>query len=102
MIVTPIGKRTNGKRTFDDLRKSILTCLASGQNTINQISFKTKINWKTVELHLTYLVGKGLVNKVFSSQYVRILELSEQGKEYVKSLGIELTENNNQKEVIKL
>jgi predicted transcriptional regulator len=96
------GKQGNGKRTFKDLRTFILICLSSGQHTINEISFKTKINWKTVELHLTYLVGRRLVNEVVSSKYVRIFELSEDGKTYIRSLGIEPTEKNNQKEEIKL
>ena len=96
------GKIGNGKRTFKDLRTSILICLSSGQHTINEISYKTRINWKTVELHLTYLVGRRLVNEVLSSRDVRIFELSEDGKTYVRSLGIEPTEENNQKEEIKL
>lgn len=96
------GKERNGKRTFKDLRTSLLICLSSGQHTINEISYKTKINWKTVELHLTYLVGRHLANEVVSSKYVRIFELTEDGKSYVRQLGIEPTEENNHKEEIKL
>lgn len=94
------GKEGNGKRTFKDIRTSILICLSSGQHTINEISYKAKINWKTVELHLTYLVGRRLANEIVSSKYVRIFELSEDGKTYVRSLGIEPTEKS--KEEIKL
>jgi len=96
------GKRGIYKRSFKDLRTAILICLSSGKHTINEISYKTKINWKTVELHLTYLVGRRLSNEVISSKYVRIFELSEDGKTYIRSLGIEPTETNNQKEEIKL
>lgn len=69
------------KRTFVELRERILTNLLSGQKTVNQISSETEINWKTVDNHLTYLMGKGMVRSVFSSRYVKIFELTEQGKE---------------------
>ena len=76
------------KRTFIDLRNSILLCLASGQKTINQISGESKINWKTVERHLIFLIGKGWVREAFSSAYVRIFELTAFGKDYLrKNLG---------------
>ena len=72
------------KRTFVEIRNSILLSLASGQKTINQISSETNINWKTVERHLTHLIGKGWVREVFSSAYVRIYELTAFGKNYLR------------------
>ncbi len=72
------------KRTFVDIRNSILLCLAEGQKTINQISSETRINWKTVERHLTYLIGKSLLREAFSSSYVRIFELTAFGKDYLR------------------
>ncbi len=78
---------TNGfaqKRKFIDIRNSILLSLASGQKTINQISIEAGINWKTVERHLTHLIGKGWVREVFSSAYVRIYELTAFGKDYLR------------------
>ena len=72
------------KRSFIDIRNSILISLASGQKTINQISSETQINWKTVERHLIYLIGKGWVKEVFSSAYVRIFELNAFGKDYLR------------------
>ncbi|MBI4449057.1 ArsR family transcriptional regulator [Candidatus Woesearchaeota archaeon] len=66
------------KRTFADLRKSILECLRDGRKTVNDISTKTGINWKTVDNHLIYLCGKGLVHKVFDSPYVKIFELARE------------------------
>ncbi|MBI2657673.1 ArsR family transcriptional regulator [Candidatus Woesearchaeota archaeon] len=72
------------KRTFIEIRNSILLCLAEGQKTINQISSETGINWRTVDRHLTYLIGKGWAREVFSSSYVRILELTAFGKDYVR------------------
>ena len=77
------GFNGNGKRTFQKIRKDILKSLSAGQNTINHISNETDINWKTVENHLIYLIGRGLVNEVFSSEYVRIFELTEEGKDFV-------------------
>jgi predicted transcriptional regulator len=72
------------KRTFIEIRNSILLSLASGQKTINQISVETQINWRTVDRHLVYLIGKGWVKEVFSSSYVRILELTAFGKDYLR------------------
>ena len=72
------------KRTFIKIRDSILISLASGQKTINQISGETEINWKTVERHLIYLIGKGWAREVFSSAYLRVFELTAFGKDYVR------------------
>jgi len=70
----------NGKkRTFNELRSKILVALSSGQQTTNQVSVKAGINWRTVEAHLTFLIGKGLVAEVLKSEYVRIFKLTEQG-----------------------
>lgn len=76
----------SGKRTFDELRDALLLCLGDKRITINQLATKTGINWKTVENHLTYLCGKGLVKEVFSSEYVRIFELTLDGKEKLKEI----------------
>ena len=67
------------KRTFSDLRRLILEELMQGKKTVNQLSTESGINWKTVDNHLTYLVGKGFVRIVFSSSYVKIFELTEAG-----------------------
>ncbi len=78
---------TNGKkRTFEEIRNKILFCLTTGQKTINQVSTYTSINWKTVENHLTYLLGKGFVFEVFKSDYVRIFDISQYGKEHLMKL----------------
>ena len=73
----------NGKRTFKDLRKEILLCLSKGQMTVNEIAVCAKINWKTVSNHLIHLTGRGLVREVLNSAYVRIYELSEEGKNFL-------------------
>jgi len=72
------------KRRFRDIRVLILKSLYSERKTVNQISSETKINWKTVDNHLIYLIGKGLVEIVFSSPYVKIFELTETGKDYME------------------
>ncbi|MBI3027815.1 ArsR family transcriptional regulator [Candidatus Woesearchaeota archaeon] len=74
------------KRTFIEIRNSILMSLASGQKTINQISSETGINWKTVERHLIYLNGKGWVHEVLSSSFVRVFELTDFGKDYLRKM----------------
>jgi predicted transcriptional regulator len=68
------------RRTFSTLRSTIMLALSKGTKTINQISTETGINWRTVELHLTYLVGKGLAKEIFNSTYVRIFTLTDEGK----------------------
>ena len=77
----------NGKkRTFSELRHIILIALLSGQQTTNQISIKTGINWRTVEAHLTFLIGKGFVTEVLKSEYVRIFRLTDAGQQHAYSL----------------
>ena len=81
-------KEFTQKRTFTEIRNYILLSLASGQKTINQISVEAKVNWRTVDNHLVYLMGKTLAKEVFSSSYVRIFELTAFGKDYLrKNLG---------------
>ena len=77
----------NGKkRTFSELRHIILVMLLSGQQTTNQLSIKTGINWRTVEAHLTFLIGKGLVTEVLKSEYVRIFRLTDAGMQHASGL----------------
>lgn len=74
------------KRTFSDLRDIILMTLSPGKKTVNQIANESGINWRTVDNHMVYLVGKGLAKTVFSSPYVKIFEITEEGKEYARHL----------------
>lgn len=71
------------KRTFKDLRISILNHLSSGKKTINQLAVLSGINWKTVDNHLVYLTGKRLVKEVFNSEYVRIFDITKEGQELI-------------------
>ena len=70
------------KRTFEHIRLCIIFTLYSKEKTINTISTETGINWKTVESHLVYLLGKKFVEDVYSSEYARIFRLSDRGKEF--------------------
>ncbi len=74
------------KRTFDVLRDRILKSFKSKAKTVNQLAKDSGINWKTVDNHLIFLVGKGMVSIVFESPYVKIYELSDRGKEYLEKL----------------
>ncbi len=71
------------RRTFEEIRMAILSRLGASQMTINQLATYANINWKTVENHLTYLIGKGFVHEVFKSDYVRIMEATASGREYL-------------------
>lgn len=85
-IDTLKGESFQRKRSFESIRHLILQCLIHGPYTINQISIKTGINWKTVENHLTYLLGRGQVKEVMKSEYVRIFDVTEEGKMRIMNL----------------
>ena len=68
------------KRRFDELRFLILSGLGGGQKTVNQLSRDVGINWRTVDNHLIYLVGKGYAGTVFTSPYVKIYEITDAGR----------------------
>jgi predicted transcriptional regulator len=68
------------RKTFEQIRFLILSSLIEKRKTINNIANNININWKTVEAHLTYLIGKGYVKEVFSSEYVRIFEITDKGR----------------------
>lgn len=73
------------KRRFQELRNSILNLLKNKKEfTLNQIARSAQINWKTVDNHITYLIGKGFVQEVFSSPYVRIVQITERGLKHLK------------------
>ncbi len=74
------------KRTFAEIRDIMFVTLGEGRKTINQISNESGINWRTVEKHLTYFIGKKYAREVFSSEYVRIFELTELGLEYLDEI----------------
>ena len=77
------------KRTFIQIRKLILASLVGGKKTINQISLDAGVNWRTVEKHLTFLIGKKYVAEIFSSEYVRIFELTSFGTNFIKKVEVE-------------
>jgi len=68
------------KRRFATLRLLILNVLSAGQKTVNQLATESGVNWRTVDNHLVYLVGKGYAATVFSSPYVKIFQITEAGR----------------------
>jgi len=76
---------TEGKRTFDLLRLMILISLKEKPLTINQISRKTGINWRTVDNHITYLLGSCLLKQVMFCDYVKIVEITPAGLAHIES-----------------
>jgi len=76
----------DSKRTFGELRDIIMVTLSKGKMTINHIANESGVNWRTVEKHLTYLIGKRMVEELFSSEYIRIFELTDQGRVYVEQV----------------
>jgi len=85
MVPPPPNSNHRAKRrSFDGIRIEILSVLAMGRVTVNEISRRTEINWKTVDNHLVYLCGRGWAQKVFDSPSIKIFELTEEGKERIE------------------
>jgi DNA-binding transcriptional ArsR family regulator len=89
------------KRTFNNIREKILLTLSEEKRTINDISKKSQINWRTVENHLTYLSGRGLVNEAFSSEYVRLFEITAEGEEHIRKVNGDSEQKPEQRRIIK-
>ena len=70
-------KTRAAKRTFPEIRKLILSNLRGGNRTVNELADTCGLTWRTVDNHLIHLIGKGLVEPVFISKYVRIYKLKE-------------------------
>lgn len=68
------------RRSFVEIRKILIRELARGNKNINELARATKLNWRTTENHLIYLIGRGYVNKVIDSPYVKIFSLTKKGK----------------------
>ncbi len=77
-------KKRIPKRKFTDIRAMILKNLSKGKKTVNQTAQEAGINWKTVDNHIIWLLGKGFITEVFSSPYVKIYEINEKGKAHLK------------------
>jgi len=63
------------KKKFPEIREIILKDFEKGERTINQIASATGLTWRTVDNHIIYLIGKGLVEPVYVSKYVKIYRL---------------------------
>ncbi len=74
------------KRTFKEIREIILATLAKGKNTLNNLAKEAGVNWRTTDNHLNWMKGKGLVAEVFTSDYVRIFDLTEKGRQEAEKL----------------
>jgi len=70
-------RRRQPKRTFKEIRELILKDFSKGQRTVNEIAQSTGLTWRTVDNHIIHLIGKGLVEPVFISEYVKIYRLKQ-------------------------
>lgn len=82
-------KRSKGnvkrqRSTYLEIRQKIVDGFSGGERTVNQIAKSTGLTWRTVDLHLIWLTGKGIVEPVFLSEYVKIYRKRESvsGKQY--------------------
>lgn len=60
------------RKTYPQIRQLILDAFGPGERTVNQLASETGLTWRTVDLHLIHLIGKGLVEPVFLSPYAKI------------------------------
>jgi len=81
---TKIGYNHVKRRTFDQIRVLILKTLEQKRKTINQIAKDIDVNWRTVDNHLSFLSDKDLIKEVFTSEYVRIFDITDKGMQFLK------------------
>ncbi|RJQ19967.1 hypothetical protein C4580_04755 [Candidatus Woesearchaeota archaeon] len=60
------------RKTYREIRQLILDAFDSGERTVNDIAQTTGLTWRTVNLHLIYLLGTQKIEPVFISSYVKI------------------------------
>jgi len=72
-------KKHTQKRTFKEIRRILLRKLATGPKNINQLSDVAGVNWKTVDNHLIYFIGRGWAKEVYSSPKLRVYDITENG-----------------------
>lgn len=65
------------KRKFVEIRRQILKELKKGERTLNQLAKAANTNWSTIDKHIIFLVGKGIVEPVLQTKYVRIYRLAK-------------------------
>jgi len=73
-----------GRRTHRQIRFLILTALKNKNKSIHEISRIAKVNWRTTELHLTFLKGKEFVTEVFRHHQLRVFGITKLGLVYLK------------------
>ena len=73
------------KRTYPEIRIKLLKTLSKGQQSLNELSKNSGINWRTCNNHLTFLIGLELAEEIFSSRYVRIFKITEKGISEIKN-----------------
>jgi len=73
------------KRTYPEIRIKLLKTLSKGQQSLNELSKNSGINWRTCNNHLTFLMGSELAEEIFSSKYVRIFKITEKGINELKN-----------------
>jgi predicted transcriptional regulator len=67
------------RRTFEQIRKTLIRELSKGERNLNQLARATKVNWRTAENHLIYLIGRGYAIKTVDSPYVKIFRITDKG-----------------------
>lgn len=71
----PTAERTK-RKTDVEIGKKILTALEKGGiMSVSSIRKATKINWGTIDKHLEYLRGVGLVERIDESSGLKLFRL---------------------------
>ncbi|MBT4114531.1 hypothetical protein HOD83_00065 [Candidatus Woesearchaeota archaeon] len=72
-------KQAAHKRTFREIRKSLLLNLTQGQKNVNQLADAAHVNWHTTRRQMIYLIGFGYARYVVNYPQVKIFEITEKG-----------------------
>ena len=65
------------RKTYPKIRQLILNEFSKGERTVNEIAQNTGLTWRTVDGHIIWLIGKGIIEPVFVSSYVKIYRKRE-------------------------
>ena len=74
-----------GKRRFVVLQEILLSSLKNSPLTINELAYKSNINWNTTSNQLVLLKGHDLVDEIFTHKRLRIFKISDKGLDYLNS-----------------
>ena len=74
------------KRRFPEIQHLILSSFENNPKFRQEISNETGLYFSTVNLHLTYLKGLGLVREFSPHHTLMLYEITEEGLDFLKHM----------------